>query len=1384
MFSALLTSAILLAVDPSSSAQPEPASVVLKSGHLELTFDGSRGTVRELRYRGQVLSRSDEGSVTFDLSEDGKWVVGGNRVEPRLTRLAQPDARTAVASFAVGLWQVDLRYELDAEWPMVSRSAKVTWQGKEPTKLKGFWMGQPVLAVGADGYYFSPGSYPPRRFSAREFRAGQHRSFGQSLRPLVAELGPGRSVVCLSDELSPAADRGSVSVREMDGAIRIQQSFTAQGRMKPGDCQEIGRASLWIVDGDGETAMRRIPEWMRREGHVPPADRAAWFREAVIYSFHPGGTIGSTFKDLGGFQAAMPLLDEIAELGANAIWIMPIEDAGVYHPRDYYKFQEGLGTADDYRALVAKAHRLGLKVLQDCVPHGGSNHYPRAKEHPEWLAYEEDGSTLPYWCYDFNWPTWRAYMAQVARHYVSQFGVDGYRVDAVAGSRIPNWNPEIPYARASFAQLQGGLNMLRSLRGAVKELKPAEGGLLAEVQGSVYGTVSDAIYDFAGCYNVHHDLRRLPPEEFVNRLRRWLHEQQYAETPDLLRLRHVESHDSLRSQLWFGVEPARAMTAMTAWIHGIPLVYHEMERGHSRVFRRIFAIRRRLPELGGGAADYLSVEAPAGVFACLRTAGDNASVVLVNMAGTKVQGAVRVPQAVLPEKLRRQAVVSDLWLNRPVAGVSCQEERVNVPVALPPFGFTVLALRADGPVTLPVEPDPWTKAVDAAKEKDSRPQAADRASDDGIRLEGNDYVAWISRESGLLKRLSIGGTEVLGAADLYLPAGWREHAEKTVLRQEGNAAVLERGFGRARLTLRYVPERGSLRLETAWSGDVPTQAAMYLPVVRASRWFAATAEGVLEDAYRVRHLPTEGVTGSIYWRPQGTNVVWDSMLVPLGPDPEERSIGAIGAGRAVALRLVDPVAPARVRWIDRVGQRQELAALVSWQDRQAPRVGRPATWTVELVPHAELPATSFAGQLRPAGGGWEFENEHYRLRLGRSGTITGLWTKGPQARTVIEQGELYTDHGYGEARMRYAASNDVEAASRIWREDGQLRVRFEGRLRGFGRFERLRPPVDYLFDYTLGAGSSLRVSCGVKPHRNPSEKAAFLAMMLPIPEMRGATYHRDGKLLAKGERQRGRTWQSKTQTPPVVPDRIELAAGEGRLLELSGLICGTSTPLANVFCDGQNFFLAFDDGEPKDCGRRWRWFSALLTAGDGVASPIGRPCLPAAEQASADLLADPGFEEGVQSRSVSLETGVAMPGEQTDLAWQPPQGGRLVSQPVHQGAAAAEVENTSGAYLLWRQAVPVAELPAGSRWRLTAWVKGENIQRGDVGWKVGTLRFAPVTDRITYASCPELLGTFSWKQVAVEFTVPEKLRSVDVEVGLNGATGKMWIDDVRLERRE
>jgi len=1371
-----------LAMLPTSAATAVE-NPVLAGRRLALQLDGATGAPTEIRIDGQPVTLPVASPVPFDIRQEADWLIGPRKVASRLIGFERRSEREGTARVAVGDWELRLHYSVDAQLPAFQRSFTIVWNGTAPTKLKGFWCDTPRLATGPESAYFAPGSFPPQHRAAGDFQAGTQRTFSHSPAPLIVQLTPGRSLVWLTDELAPTADRGSVAVREEERGLRVTQSFNIQARMKPGDAQNVGVLHFWAVEGDGEAALRSIPAWMRAHGHRPPADRPDWFRDAVIYSFHPGGTIGSQFRDLGGFTASLPLLDRIAALGATAIWVMPIEDAAVYHPRDYYKFQPGLGTADEYKALVARAHALGLHVLQDCVPHGGRNDYPRAKEHPEWLAYEEDGSTLDYWCYDFNWPTWRQYMADVARHYVRQFDVDGYRVDAVGGSRIPNWNPDIPYARASHAQLQGGLNMLRSLRGAVKELKPAEGGLLAEVQGSVYGAVSDAIYDFGLCYNVLHDLRRSPPELAVPRLRRWLHEQQYAETPDLLRLRHVESHDSLRAQLWYGVEPHRALLALTAWIHGIPLVYHEMEEGHSDVDRRIFAIRKAVAELRRGDADYLAVETPPQVFACLRTLDNQAAVVLINLGPKAIEAQARVPRAALPAALRETVSVGDLWQGRPVTAKSDAAAGLTLPVALPPFGFTVYALRAKGPLPEIAVPTPAAKAKSAPASAAAPPEGA-------LELAGQSWRAWIGRQSGLLERFDADKRTVLGPADLHGGPMLAAGADRPQFDEQPGRVVARRKFGPATLVATYSATPDALHVKLDW--QPPQQAAptgpasplaLYLPVVDARRWSVQTAEGLLTDEYRVRHLPTDGVIGSIYWRPQGTNVLWDSLLQPLSPNPGEAVLGAEAAGGCVTVQL-DNGLPARVAWLERLGERRELGLRAAWQDPAAPLGSSAAALNLTIRPEAFRPPQPAAGPLRPAAGGWEFENDHYVLRLSRSGTIVGLSGKGASPVAAISASDLYTDRGFGDKKLRYRAWDDVEAGSRIWRVGNDWHLRFEGRLRASNRFDLLRRRVDFFYEYVVGSGASFQMTCGIHPHEPPAEDHAFLGLLLTLPSLERFTYRHAGQTVHSGTTAgaKGRTWQARAQQGPW-PDDVELLGGGGTLLRLTELKADGTAPLANLFVDGQNFFLTWFDGPvgaSPPVGPRW--LSAVVTVGRAAPAAISAAAAVPSFAGHAELLRDPGFEAQDAFRLVSLRTGQPLGATEVPAAWTPPPSGRLVREPVAAGRTAAEVRNTTGGYELWRQTLPSGRFAPGTRWRLSARVKGDAIVAGNAPWKVGVLRFAVDTGRTQYVSSPALSGTFDWKTTQVEWTVPENVRSLRVEVGLNGAQGTLWIDEVRLEK--
>ncbi len=105
-----------------------------------------------------------------------------------------------------------------------------------------------------------------------------------------------------------------------------------------------------------------------------------WWRSAVIYqvyirSFADGN--GDGVGDIAGIRAH---LSHLAELGVDALWInpwyrSPMRDAG-YDVSDLRDIDPLFGTLADAEAMIADAHRLGLRVLLDIVPNHLSDEHP------------------------------------------------------------------------------------------------------------------------------------------------------------------------------------------------------------------------------------------------------------------------------------------------------------------------------------------------------------------------------------------------------------------------------------------------------------------------------------------------------------------------------------------------------------------------------------------------------------------------------------------------------------------------------------------------------------------------------------------------------------------------------------------------------------------------------------------------------------------------------------------------------------------------------------------------------------------------------------------------------------------------------------------------
>jgi maltooligosyltrehalose trehalohydrolase len=199
-----------------------------------------------------------------------------------------------------------------------------------------------------------------------------------------------------------------------------------------------------VLDGQAfpDPATRWQPDGMRGPSRVLDAREFEWtdedfappaLRALVIYELHVG-----TFTREGTFAAAIPHLRALRELGVTAIELMPVADGpgdrgwgydGVYPSAAHRAYGGPHGLA----ALVDAAHAEGLAVILDVVYNhvGASGNTAYAAFGPyftdryatfwgEAINYDDAGADGV-----------REWVAQSAMQWVTDFHVDGLRLDAI-----------------------------------------------------------------------------------------------------------------------------------------------------------------------------------------------------------------------------------------------------------------------------------------------------------------------------------------------------------------------------------------------------------------------------------------------------------------------------------------------------------------------------------------------------------------------------------------------------------------------------------------------------------------------------------------------------------------------------------------------------------------------------------------------------------------------------------------------------------------------------------------------------------------------------------------------------------------------------------------
>ncbi len=187
----------------------------------------------------------------------------------------------------------------------------------------------------------------------------------------------------------------------------------------------------------------------------------AWYDEAVFYHIYPLGLTGAPKQNDYGepvhrLNSLLPWVGHLKKLGFTALYIGPLfQSVGHgYETTDYRLLDSRLGTNEDLKNFVAACHETGLRVIFDGVfNHTGRDFFAfrdirenrEGSVYRDWYCNVNFGGNNEYndgFSYD-NWggynllvklnqrnPAVRDYICSVIRFWVSEFDVDGIRLDA------------------------------------------------------------------------------------------------------------------------------------------------------------------------------------------------------------------------------------------------------------------------------------------------------------------------------------------------------------------------------------------------------------------------------------------------------------------------------------------------------------------------------------------------------------------------------------------------------------------------------------------------------------------------------------------------------------------------------------------------------------------------------------------------------------------------------------------------------------------------------------------------------------------------------------------------------------------------------------------
>ena len=352
-------------------------------------------------------------------------------------------------------------------------------------------------------------------------------------------------------------------------------------------------------------------------------------------------------------------LDRLKDLGVTILWIMPIHPIGEkcrkgdfgspYSIRDYYAVDPNYGTLDDFKNLVAEAHRRGLKVIMDLVAN-----------HTAWDSvmmtnkdfYKQDAkgniiSPEPGWAdvagLNYASPQLRDYMITMMKYWIQTCDIDGFRCDVAWGVPVDFWE---------------------QARTALEKAKPDIMMLAEASQSDLLTNAFDIDYSWPLLHALDDVLERGAPA--IKLQATW--EETVRQFPtNSLHLRISDDHDEARAVARFGIQGALAASVLMFSLDGVPLLYNGMEVGDAtesgdpalfeklpivwnprerpplrEIYHSLIQLRRQNPAFQNHRVVWLKNSNEDNLVTLMRQDGNDEFIVVINFSNRPVSGKVEV----------------------------------------------------------------------------------------------------------------------------------------------------------------------------------------------------------------------------------------------------------------------------------------------------------------------------------------------------------------------------------------------------------------------------------------------------------------------------------------------------------------------------------------------------------------------------------------------------------------------------------------------------------------------------------------------------------------------------------------------------------------------